>query len=84
LRRARIAGATQGSERLAQRIGPPVARLPIGWLLEDPEGVLLTVTGPGDSHRQACGATAEAAWWAMAEVLTGIGEGRMLPGTGTA
>ena len=60
-----------------------IANLPIGWLLEDPEswkdGVLLTATGPEGSDRPAWGTTAEAAWWAMAEALADIGEGRMLP-----
>jgi len=31
------------------------------------------------SDRQALGATAEAAWWAMAGLLADVGEGRMLP-----
>jgi|GEM_PF-5592706 len=43
------------------------------------DGVPLTAIGPDESDRQAWGATEAAAWWALAEALVDIGEGRMLP-----
>ena len=60
-----------------------IANLPIGWLFEDQrrerDDLVLRATGPDGGESEVAGATAEEAWFAMAESLAALGEG---PGQG--